>query len=216
MKKKLFIIEDHPLFRTGIIHLLSTEEDLEICGEAESRQEALSLLAKNFNPDLVLLDLSLKDSNGLELLKDIHYSNPDLPILVLSMHDEQFYAQRVINAGGRGYVMKQEAAQNILKAIKTVLSGGIYLSPVLQDRLSSTRTSRVSPVNQLHSLSDREMEIFELTGRGFGTKKMAESLNLSVKTVETHKEHIQKKLNLSGSAELRRFAIEWRNGLRVL
>jgi DNA-binding NarL/FixJ family response regulator len=155
MKKKLFIIEDHPLFRTGIIHLLSTEADLEICGEAESRQEALSLLAKNFNPDLVLLDLSLKDSNGLELLKDIHYSNPDLPILVLSMHDEQFYAQRVINAGGRGYVMKQEAAQNILKAIKTVLSGGIYLSPVLQDRLSSTRTSRVSPVNQLHSLSDR-------------------------------------------------------------
>jgi DNA-binding NarL/FixJ family response regulator len=213
-RNRIFIIEDHPLFRTGIIQLLKTEPDLEICGEAESRSEALALLESMDSPNLVLLDLSLKDSSGLELLKDIHYRNPSLPILVLSMHDENFYAERVIKAGSRGYIMKQEATSNILEAIKTVLAGNIYLSEPLREKKEQgdeADEQAGSPEEIIRNLSDRQLEIFQMISKGFGTKKIAENLNLSIKTVETHKRHIQMKLDLRNFGELHRYAIEWRN-----
>lgn len=210
VKKKVLIIDDHPIFRHGISALISAEPDLEVCGEAASSSGALDAI-RNLSPDIALLDISLPGTNGIELLKLIKAEQPKLPLLMLSMHDESLYALRALKAGALGYIMKAEALNDILNGLHKVLSGGLYLSPKLSERLifqaiQSLKDGKGSPVDKL---SDRELEILELLGRGFGTKKIALELHLSVKTIETHRAHIKEKLAFKDAHELVRFAIDW-------
>lgn len=209
-KKKVLIIDDHPIFRHGISALINSEQDLEVCGEAISSSSALDAVRK-LNPDVVLLDISLPGTNGIELLKLIKAEQPMLPLLMLSMYDESLYALRALKAGALGYIMKAEALSDVLTGLRKVLAGGLYVSPKLSERLifqaiQSLQEGMGSPVDKL---SDRELEILELIGRGLGTKKIAEELHLSVKTIETHRAHIKEKLDFKDANELVQFAIDW-------
>jgi DNA-binding NarL/FixJ family response regulator len=197
------VVDDHPLFREGLVHLLETELDFRITLQADSASEALEKMETSA-VDLLLLDLSLKESSGLDLLKDLGIRYPKLPVLVVSMHDEEYYAERVMAAGGKGYVMKQEDPERIITAIKEIRAGREFFPSRVRGR---TR----DPVTEL---SDREFSIFDLVSQGLGTKEISNRLNLSVKTVETHKEHIKTKLGQAGAAELLKFAIEWRRSSR--
>ncbi len=208
-RKKILIVEDHPIVRKGFSLLIDQEEDMETAGEAESYSEAVSLV-RSSDADLVLLDLSLKDGNGLELLKEFKSFKPDLPVLVVSLHDENTYAQRVLKAGARGYVMKSEATDNILKAIRTIMDGGVYLSQNVKDRLIYGMAGGSKYSSPTDILSDRELEVFQLIGEGRGTREIADILFLSVKTIETYKSHIKMKLDIRDSTELIRRAVEWK------
>jgi len=214
MKKKIVVVEDHPIVRRGIIQLINLEEDILCVGEAESTTEANEVL-KNENPDLVLIDLSLKGGSGLELIKDIKMIYPHMLIIVVSLHDENVYAERVMRAGAKGYIMKSEATETILIAIRKVLNGGIYLSSDMQTKmLNKMLGGEKSFVSVVEKLSDREFEVFELIGKGFSTRKIAEDLYLSIKTIDTYKSHIKTKLNITGSTELIQFATEWSVSVR--
>lgn len=209
-RRSILIVDDHPLFREGLVHLIGHERDLSVCGEAGTAAEALALVEK-LDPALVLLDISLPDRNGLELIKDLRVLRPELPILVLSMHDEALHAERVLRAGARGYIMKQEGGSRILDAIRQVLSGQIYvsqqMSALILERLAGQRPkgSR-SPIERL---SDREFEVFSLLGQGLATREIARRLHLSVKTVEVHRINIKRKLGLRTANELVRYAVRW-------
>jgi DNA-binding NarL/FixJ family response regulator len=209
-KARIFIVDDHPVVRKGLIEFLNLEEDLVTCGESASAEEALESLPA-LKPDLVILDLSLKGTSGLELLKDIRIRHPDLPVLVLSMHEESLYAERVLRAGARGYIMKQEALPELKIAIRRVLDGKIYLSGRMGEQLleSFAHGARVRTGSPLERLSDREMEVFEMIGRGLETKEIAYKLHLSVKTVETHRANIKRKLDMKSSSDLVRHAMSW-------
>lgn len=209
-KKRILIVDDHPIVRQGFTLLLNQEPDFIVCGEAEEPRQALELAAA-VNPELVLVDISLKESNGIELIKDLRTHFPSLPILVVSLHDENVYAERTLRAGAKGFVMKAEPTEVMLQAIRTVLSGEIYLSKRMRakmlDRMfSSARSNDVSPVD---ALSDRELEVFQLIGEGLGTRTIADRLSLSVKTVETHKSRIKSKLDLRDGTELIQYAVKW-------
>jgi len=208
-RKKILIVEDHPIVRKGFSMLIDQEEDMETAGEAGSYSEAVSLV-RSSDADLVLLDLSLKDGNGLELLKEFKSFKPDLPVLVVSLHDENTYAQRVLKAGARGYVMKSEATDNILKAIRTIIGGGVYLSQNVKDKLIYGMAGGSEYSSPTDVLSDRELEVFQLIGEGKGTRDIADILFLSVKTIETYKSHIKMKLDIRDSTELIRRAVEWK------
>ncbi len=207
--KKILIVEDHPIVRKGFSMLIDQEEDMVTAGEAGSYREAVSLV-RTSDADLVLLDLSLKDGNGLELLKEFKSFKPDLPVLVVSLHDENTYAQRVLKAGARGYVMKSEATDNILKAIRTIIGGGVYLSQNVKDKLIYGMAGGSEYSSPTDVLSDRELEVFQLIGEGRGTREIADILFLSVKTIETYKSHIKMKLDIRDSTELIRRAVEWK------
>jgi DNA-binding NarL/FixJ family response regulator len=208
--QSILIVDDHPLFREGLVHLIGHERDLAVAGEAGTAAEALALVEK-IRPALVLLDISLPDRNGLELIKDLHALRPELPVLVISMHDESLHAERVLRAGARGYIMKQEGGGKILDAIRRVLAGDIYvsekMSALILERLAGQRPkgSR-SPIERL---SDREFEVFSLLGQGLATREIARRLNLSVKTVEVHRANIKRKLGLRTATELVRHAVRW-------
>lgn len=213
---KLIIIDDHPLMRKGLAMTLEAEPDLTMAGQASSAEEGLEALEEH-DPDLAIVDISLPGMSGLELIKHMHARKPDLGILVVSRHDESLYAERAIRAGARGYVMKLEAGQVIVKAVRRVLSGGIYVSEEINERLlmgmvTGRKTLAQSP---LEVLSDRELEVFELTGRGSSTREIAEQLHLSVKTVESYRARIKTKLNLNTAAELMQHAVQWVEGERV-
>jgi DNA-binding NarL/FixJ family response regulator len=209
-RSKVLIVDDHPIVRQGLRSLISQESDLQICGEAGSAGEALKSLA-SLKPDLLLVDISLKGPDGLELTKSIRALEPDLPILIVSMHDETLYAERVLRAGANGYIMKQEVAQNVVQAVRKVLSGDIYMSDRMRQKIlrgvagqrSNTTTSAIE------RLSDRELEVFRLIGQGHGTRQIAEELHLSVKTIETYRAHIKEKLGLGNATELVRQAVQW-------
>lgn len=207
---RVLIVDDHAVVRQGLKQLIGSESDLAVCGEAETAREALEQI-EALKPDMAVIDLSLKDSNGLELIKDIRVRFPDLPTLVLSMHDEGFYGERVLRAGGRGYVMKEEAADKVLAAIRCVLSGEIYLSSRLASKMLSSLAGGHGELSEspVHALSDRELEVFELIGHGLGTRQIAEKLHLSVKTIESHRENVKKKLSLADATELVRQAVRW-------
>jgi DNA-binding NarL/FixJ family response regulator len=210
-KFKVLIVDDHPIIRQGLRELIDQEPDLEVCGEAENAIEALKAI-RTLSPDVAIVDISLnKDMSGFDLIKDVKYQYPDLPTLVLSMHDETIFAERVLRAGGRGYVMKEEATEKVLVALRKVLGGGIYLSDRVTSRMlakiGNARTAQEPSGVEL--LSDREIEIFELIGQGLGTQKIADRLNLSVKTVEAHRMHIREKLKLKDATELLQHAIQW-------
>lgn len=209
-RARILIVDDHPVVRQGLALLIDQQDDLSVCGEAEDASHALSAI-EALKPDLALVDVSLKGTDGIDLTKDIKTRFPSLPVLVLSMLDESFYAERALRAGARGYVMKQEATDKILTAIRRVLSGEVFVSERMVNRLLSkmagdTETNAESPVALL---SDRELTVFQLIGRGYSTSRIAEELHLSVKTVETHRAHIKEKLHLSDAADLARCAAQW-------
>jgi len=207
---RIILVEDHPIFRKGLAQLINNEQDMTICGEAEDSLEALKIV-KEQKPDLVIIDITLKDRNGIELIKDIRVRFPEMLIIVLSMHDEKIYAERALRAGAKGYIMKQEAPETILKAIHHVLNDNIYVSNDIATRIFSMffdgkSTKESSPIDQL---TDRELEVFQLIGEGFGTRQIANKLHISVKTVENHRAHIKEKLNLKSAIELVQQATLW-------
>ncbi|MHC4431426.1 MAG: response regulator transcription factor [Planctomycetota bacterium] len=209
-KTRILIVDDHPIVRQGLAELINHEEDFVVCGQAEDYHEALTAVGQ-CDPDMAVVDISLKETSGLELIKDIHLQHPDLPILALSMHDETLYAERALRAGAMGYIMKQEATENVIAAIRRVLGGEIYVSDRMASRMvrklvTGQTVTNASPVD---SLSDRELEVFRLIGKGHGTRQISERLCLSVKTIETYRAHIKDKLALADAAELLQYAIQW-------
>ncbi len=210
---KVLVVDDHPLMRKGLVMSLQAEPDLIVCGQASNAEEGLGLVEQEA-PDLVIVDISLPGMSGLELIKHMHAIRPSILTLVVSRHDEALYAERAIRAGARGYVMKLEAGEVMMKAVRRVLNGGIYISDEINERLLLGLASgqEVLAQSPLDVLSDRELEVFELTGRGYGTRDIAERLHLSVKTVESYRARIKNKLNLSSAAELMQHAVQWVEG----
>ena len=213
MQYSVIIIDDHPLFSRGLSQLIETQKTYKVTGIAKNKTEKVSMITKN-PPDLAIVDLNLGQEDGLELIKDILFNSPQTKVLVLSMHDERFYAERALKAGAKGYIMKQEAEANVLTAINTVMKDEIYLSSSEKKRLGEVTkdqktTVDAEPFDLISTLSDRQLQVFTLIGKGIGTVEIAEKLNLSIKTIDTHKENIKTKLHLSSSAELRQMAIEW-------
>ncbi len=201
-------MDDHPIVRQGLAQLIDNESDLAVIGQGEDAYGSLRAI-RECNPDLVLVDVSLKDSDGIELLKEIKSQSPELPVLVVSMHDESLYAERALRAGAGGYVMKQEPPATLLAAVRSVLAGKVYVSDkmsaqLLQRMVGGKKRTGGLPMDRL---TDRELEIFRMIGSGNSVKDIADKLFLSVKTVEAHREHIKEKLNIDSSAELLRFAI---------
>ncbi len=209
-KHRLLLVEDHPVTREGLAQLLNQQPDLQVCGQAGTAPEALTA-TEILHPDLVLVDISLGSTSGIELIKDLVSLNAKLPILVLSTHDELLYAERSLRAGAKGYVMKHAPTEQVMAAIRLVLRGGVYLSEQMRARLLSqvTRGSAVPHGSEVSQLSDRELEVFRLIGEGCTTAEIAASLHLSVSTVETHRAHIKLKLNLETGTELVRRAVKW-------
>jgi len=207
-KRKVLIIDDHPIVRDGLKQCLDQEDDLVVCGMLEDERSALQTIGET-RPDLVIVDLALKDSSGINVLKEIKATFPDLYCLVLSMHDETIYAERSLQAGARGYAMKQESADILLQAIRKVLQGDIYLSGQMSDVVINRMAGNGKGKTGIDALSNRELEVFELIGNGVATRKISEKLNISVKTVETHRARIKDKLGIQNSTELVHYAVNW-------
>lgn len=211
-KKRILIVDDHPMLREGLAQLIGSETDLEVCGQAADAYQALEAV-KSLGPDLVLADITLPGKNGLELIKDAQALHPGLSVLVISMHDESIYAERVLRAGGRGYIMKQEGGKKLLAAIRQVLNGQIYVSDKMAARILELFSGRrESPRSPIDTLTDREFEVFQLIGLGKATKTIARQLHLSVKTVEVHRVNIKRKLKLRTAPELVHYAVRWVEG----
>jgi len=208
--RDVLIVDDHPIVRQGLRQLINREDDLQVCGEASDVKEARDAL-RSLTPDVVILDLSLKDSDGLELIKDIRGRDQKLPVLVLSMHDEAIYAERLLGAGANGYIMKQAAADQLLTAVRRVLTGGVYVSEAVGATMIEkyAASGRSKPSDPLNELSNRELQVLNLVGRGQTTREVAENLNLSVKTVESHRQRIKKKLGLQTASQLVQYAVNW-------
>lgn len=209
-KARVLLIDDHPILRRGLAQLINQEADLVVCGEVEEAPKAFTAVS-TLNPDVAVIDISLKSGNGIELTKNIKARYPELPILVLSMHDECLYAERALRAGSLGYIMKEEAIEQVLVAIRRVLTGEIFLSDKMQakmlQKLANGRTKvAASPIEHL---TDRELEVFRLIGEGHSTRQIAEELHLSVRTVEAYREYIKDKLSLKNSTELVQHAFHW-------
>src|SRR5271163_2904903 len=209
-KKRILVVDDHPIVRQGLALLINREPDLVVCGEAEEAMGALHVLA-SARPDVLIVDISLSGPDGLDLLKSIRTTHPTLPVLILSMHDESIYAERALRAGANGYIMKQEATEKVLVAVRRILSGEIYVSDriankMLKHYITGSGTLRNSSIADL---SDRELEVFRLIGEGHGTRQIAEELHISIKTVESYQAHIKGKLLLKNSRELVQRAIQW-------
>jgi len=204
------LVDDHPMVRERLAEIINREPDLVVCAEAEDRHEAIEKF-KARQPHLVIIDITLKNSDGVELIKDLHSRWPALLTLVVSMHDESLYAERVLRAGAHGYITKQEATRNILRAIRRVLAGQIFLNETIASRIIGRLTSPRNEKDRgpIESLADRELQVFELTGRGLNTRQIAERLHIGVKTVETYRHRIREKLNLRDPADLLRSAIAW-------
>ncbi len=210
---RILVVDDHPVVRQGIAKLIEEEPDLTVCGQAEDVREALALLADS-KPDMAIVDISLKRSSGLELVKETKARFPELPVLVLSMHDESLFAARALRAGAAGYIMKREASGTLLDAIRQVLGGEIYVSDSIASRIlhGFAHGRARGAASPMELLSDRELEVFQLIGDGMSTRQVAEALYLSVKTIETHREHIKEKLGLKNANELLRHAVHWALG----
>jgi DNA-binding NarL/FixJ family response regulator len=211
-KRKVLLVDDHPLVREGLGRLINDQPDLIVCGEAEGPVRALEVAASSL-PDLAVLDLTLAGGDGLELCKQLHELYPRLPVLIVSMHDEMLYAERALRAGAAGYVMKQEPQELVMEAIRQTLSGETWLSKQMSAKLlRSLRGAPAEvPASPLERLTDRELEVFRLVGQGLSVRAIADKLFLSPKTIEAHKEHIKEKLQLHNNNELLQYAIELRS-----
>lgn len=209
-RKQLLIVDDHPLMRDGLAALVTAQPDLAVCGQAADARAAMQAI-EALRPDLVLMDISLPGKSGLEAIKDIQALAPGLAVLVLSMHDESLYAERVLRAGARGYVMKQEGGKRIMDGIRAVLEGKVFVSEKMSARIMDAFTGhhQTEATSSVGSLSDREFEVFQLIGRGRSTKEIGGQLHISIKTVEVHRVNIKAKLKLATSPELVHFAVRW-------
>lgn len=211
-KARILLVDDHPMLRRGVAELINGEAIYEVCGEVGTLADAYAAVNK-LKPEMVIIDISLDGNNGVELMKELTYRWPNLPLLAFSMHDEQIYAERALRAGAKGYVMKQHPPEALLEAIKSVLKGKVYLSPQMSDRLLGklvgAGTSEKPVQSPIEKLSDRELEVLQLIGKGQTTAQIADKLCLSVKTIETYREHLKQKLSLKSGPELVRYAIEW-------
>lgn len=207
---RVLIVDDHPVFRHGISQLIAKMGDISISGEADNSQGALEAM-RHLNPDVVLLDVCMPGTNGIELIKLMLAEQPRLIILVLSMHDESLYALRALRAGAKGYLMKQQSAENVMEALRRVINGGIYVSPKFSERLifKAIHGSDGDLGSPVERLSDRELEVLQHFGRGRSTREIADALHLSVKTIETHRAHIKEKLGFKDAEEMVKFAVEW-------
>jgi DNA-binding NarL/FixJ family response regulator len=215
-KSRVFLVDDHPLVRDGLANLLDAQDDLMVCGEAEDSTQAINRIRKA-RPHVALIDISLKNESGLELLKQLRSQFPHVALIVLSMHDEALYAERALRAGARGYVMKREASKNVLASIRRVLEGGVYVSGRVTSKMakvlsSSGETASSSPVERL---SDRELEIFRLLGQGRTTAQIASDLNLSVKTIQAYCARAKEKFGVTTLVDLLRAAIRWDDASHV-
>ena len=209
-KARVLIVDDHPLVREGLSRRINREADMEVCGEVETAHDALSAIASN-SPDVAVIDLVLKASSGLELIKDIRIRRPDLATLVLSAQDETIYAERALRAGARGYIMKHEASENVLVALRRVLSGKVYLSDAMASKMLDgfvTAKDR-PPLSPVERLTDRELQVFEFIGQGLTTRQIAERLHLSMKTIDAYRQSIKMGLGLGNAAELAQRAVLW-------
>ncbi len=209
-KRKILIVDDHPIFCLGMSELINKEKDLEVCGSEESAAKACKAIAK-MEPDLVIVDIGLKDSNGIDLVKDINARFEGLPVLVLSMYDESLYAERALQAGARGYIMKQEAIALVVQALRKVLNGEIYASASVKEKAFQRLVSLNKPASKspVDVLSDRELEVFRLIGEGLSTREIADRLNLSIKTIGTYMEKIKDKQGLKNYTQLVKMAANW-------
>jgi DNA-binding NarL/FixJ family response regulator len=209
-KKSILLVDDHPIVLEGLKQLIEQQTDLMVCGALADGRATLQTVDR-LRPDLAIIDISLKTVNGLEVIKALKAQHPDLPVLALSMHDETLYAERALRAGANGYVMKQEATKNLLTAVRQLLGGGLYLSDPMTAKLLSRVANMKAGAKRsaLEALSDRELEVFHLIGQGAGTRRIAEMLRLSIKTIESHRENIKRKLKLQDSSELMQYAISW-------
>ena len=210
-KIKVLLVDDHPILRKGLAQMINLENDLTVCGEAEEAGKGFELVG-TLQPDVAVVDISLKTGNGIELVKNIKARYPDLPVLVLSMHDESLYAERALRAGALGYIMKEEATEQVLVAIRRVLNGEIFLSEKMKSRMLQQITSgnrNKVVTSPIENLTDRELEVFRLIGEGRSTRQIAAELHLSVRTVEAYREYIKSKLNLRNATELVQHAFHW-------
>jgi len=209
-KTKVMIVEDHPLFRERLALLINKEPDMEVCGEADNIRGAMETILAT-KPDAAVVDITLKGSSGLELLKDLKAQSIELPVLVLSMHDESLYAERAIRAGAKGYITKDEASDKVMLAIRKVMGGEIYLSEGTTTRILKNITDGKSSIDApaLSNLTDRELEVFQLIGKGKTTREIAETLNLGLTTIDTYRARIKEKLNLRNATELIHQATDW-------
>lgn len=211
MKHNVFIVDDHPIIREGLAQMINREPDLFVCGDAADMQGALQKICA-LKPDILIVDISLSGPDGLDLVKHLRTQDPSLPILILSMHDESIYAERALRAGANGYIMKQEATEKVLVALRRILAREIYVSSRIASKMlqhfvgTSAHHSRHSRVDEL---SDRELEVLRLMGEGHGTRQISEALHLSVKTVESYQAHLKDKLSLRNSRELVQYAVKW-------
>lgn len=211
-RRRVLIVDDHPIVRQGLRRMIEAEPDLVVCGEAQSEREARQAI-RELAPDAVIVDISLAQGDGLELVRDVHAQHPELPMLVLSMHDELIYAERLLAAGASGYIMKQAASEQLLVALRQVLDGGVYVSEALAQTLGRRAAGGAEGgcggVDPIGRLSNRELQVLSLIGRGLSSREAADSLGLSVKTVESHRQSLKRKLNLSTNARLVQYAIDW-------
>jgi DNA-binding NarL/FixJ family response regulator len=207
---RILLVDDHPTFRRGLAAAIAEHADLVVCGEAEDAQKALEAM-RRLKPDIAIIDISLPGTNGIELIKQMVAEQPTLAFLVLSMHDETYFALRALRAGAKGYVMKAEAPSEIIAAIRKIQKGELYVSPRLGDRLifRAIQSLEEGMGSLVDRFSDRELEVFQLLGKGLGTREIAETLHLSGKTVETHRAHLKEKLGCKSANEVVRFAIDW-------
>jgi DNA-binding NarL/FixJ family response regulator len=209
-KTRILIVDDHPMTRAGLVHLINHQPEMVVDGEAEDAAQALDLLASK-RPDLMLIDITLPGKSGLELVKDVKAMHPDLPMLVLSMHDESLYADRVLRAGARGYITKHEGGDKLMGAIRHVLSGRIYVSESMSAHILEIFSGGQTGIDRssIQKLSDREFEVFEALGEGLSSREIAKKLHLSAKTVDAHRANIKTKLNINTTAELISFSARW-------
>jgi DNA-binding NarL/FixJ family response regulator len=209
-KSKVFVVDDHPIVRQGLALMINRESDLAVCGEAEDARTAMQSVT-TAKPDILVVDISLNGPDGLDLLKNIRVRYPNLPVLILSMHDESVYAERALRAGAQGYIMKQEATEKVLVALRRILSNEIYVSERIANRMLQRYIGNpgAGGPSSVADLTDRELEVFRLIGEGHSTRKIAEDLHISVKTVESYQAHIKEKLSLRSGRELVQHAIQW-------
>ena len=211
-QRRVLIVDDHPIVRQGLRRMIDPEPDLIVCGEAQSEREARSAI-RELEPDVVIVDISLAQGDGLDLVRDVHAQHPQLPMLVLSMHDEAIYAARLLAAGASGYIMKHAASGQLLTALRRVLAGGIYVSEQLAVTLDAPDGERAggaaAAADPIARLSNRELQVLSLIGRGLSSREAAEALGVSVKTVESHRQSLKRKLNLLNNAQLLQFSINW-------
>jgi len=210
--RRVLIVDDHPIVRQGLRRMIEREADLTVCGEAQTEREARAAI-RELIPDVVIVDISLAQGDGLELVRDIHAQKPDLPMLVLSMHDETIYAGRLLAAGASGYIMKQAASEQLLVAVRRVLEGGTYVSEALANTLMDPRGEEGARggivADPIERLSNRELQVLSLIGRGLSSREAAGTLGVSIKTVESHRQSLKRKLNLATNAQLLQFSINW-------